>query len=314
MEKRNTALDILRFVCAIMVVAWHIPLSYDTLWFPVVYSSVPCFFILSGYLSYDEEQDKILKRLRKSTKKIFITFIWATLLCAVDDIYRYLRGVQTIHIKQFVYFLLFNENPFAFHLWYLGAYLYVLCIMYVICNTRYKKIVIGLLALMGFAIPILGEYNTFQVSAFLFRSWLFPGLPCFCIGMLIHRYEQKTVMQLPLAVVIMLGGLVLIFMYLYPFNLMLTTTICAVLLFLLALKYRYGSENIFSKIGAKDVLYIYILHPIFTKIFYTSYFSINHYLHYVLPIVVFALAELLVISCRISIAYFQSKITLFNGK
>lgn len=46
---RNHSVDILRFVCAFLVILLHISTTYNTYTEPIARCAVPIFFMLSGY-------------------------------------------------------------------------------------------------------------------------------------------------------------------------------------------------------------------------------------------------------------------------
>lgn len=95
-----------------------------------------------------------------------------------------------------LHIILFNVNPFASHLWYLQAYLYVLCMMLLLSNKRnYFRflpwLIIGALALGTYRFLFTDNY----ISNCLARNFIFEGLPCFGIGLLLARKDRENIIK-----------------------------------------------------------------------------------------------------------------------
>ena len=95
---------------------------------PIVDSAVPCFFMISGFLIYSEDINSYQEKMKRAIKKITIILLWSTLLCGLNDFYKLIvyHDIGNFTASALFDFILFNENPFAFHLWYISAYLYTL--------------------------------------------------------------------------------------------------------------------------------------------------------------------------------------------
>ena len=76
---RNFSLDVLKCICAILVVFLHSDWKYRDALLPLARCAVPCFFMISGYLLYDREGE-ITSKVKYSLKKIFRITINATFL------------------------------------------------------------------------------------------------------------------------------------------------------------------------------------------------------------------------------------------
>lgn len=180
-------------------------------------------------------------------------------------------------------FILFNENPFGFHLWYIGAYLYVLIIILYLekCNK---------LSYIYWSIPILllldlcfGKYSLVlwhkEFPFYYVRNFACVGLPYFTIGMLLKRHKSR-VLNFDNLQILASGGVILFSLTSLAEDRLLTwfdmnatrdhyisSTFLAVSLFLLFLSLKQSKVNVFSKLGEKDSLYIYIFHPLFMTFF-----------------------------------------------
>lgn len=122
--------DSLKMVCAILIVFLHVYTPYQEYILPLTRCAVPCFFIISGFL-YSKDKVIFEKRLERGIKRIIGILMWST------AVFMIVKFIFAIHNNDFSFlslralrdFFLFNENPFGFHLWYLGAYLYTLMIV-----------------------------------------------------------------------------------------------------------------------------------------------------------------------------------------
>lgn len=79
MKGHNYSIDILKFICAILVVCLHTNSNLHNTIMPITRCAVPCFFMISGFLLYEENEIN-KSRLLRNIKHIFNITIWATLL------------------------------------------------------------------------------------------------------------------------------------------------------------------------------------------------------------------------------------------
>ena len=119
---------------------------------------------------------------------------------------------------------------------------------------------------------LFGKYS-FVISAsfplMYSRNFLFTGLPFFLIGILCSKYEQKINISRTLFSLVILSFLVVFvennFLLYEEYRLIgdiyINSIFISLLLFLIFITIPLKRDNLFSKIGRKDSLYIYILHP-----------------------------------------------------
>ena len=142
MNNRNYSIDVLKFICAALVVFLHTKWAFQWEFLPVTRCAVPCFFIISGYLLFDKESNSINpKRLKRVLIRVGKISLWATLLFVVWKELLYAIAHEwhfwLPSIKHIAAWVFLNDNPFGFHLWYLFAYLYVLLLLVVV--NKYNK-------------------------------------------------------------------------------------------------------------------------------------------------------------------------------
>lgn len=134
---RFVGFDILKYVFVFFVVCIHTPFpdvagEYFTV---LTRIAVPILFMITGfYYSAIVERGRIGEQI----KKLFILAFEANLLYLLlkclyafasgDGFMHYISGTFTL--KNTVKFIVLNDSPFSYHLWYLGAILYVLLVVY----------------------------------------------------------------------------------------------------------------------------------------------------------------------------------------
>ena len=145
-KSRYDGFDILKCVCAFLVICIHIP-------FPGVLGeyikslsriAVPVFFMITGFFY----RNIIIKETEwKQIKKISLMLAASLLLYFLWDIFKLIIKSESfieyikneISIKNIIGFALLNRTPFSIHLWYLSAILYILLISYFTCRLIIKE-------------------------------------------------------------------------------------------------------------------------------------------------------------------------------
>jgi len=272
---RNYSIDTLKFFCAILVILIHVDPPQE----PYVYyydqlirCAVPVFFMISGYLLMG---DSLENRLIKSIKKVTVILLCSTLFYAIVLCLFNIRPLSAFlpSFEEVYRFLLFNHNPYCWHLWYLSAYIYVLIICLIINKLKLLSCSFVLIPLLLITCLLFGKYS-FVISAsfplMYSRNFLFTGLPFFLLGIFCNKYEQKNNISRTLFSLVILSFLVVFvenkfLLYEEEYRLIgdiyINSIFISLLLFLIFITIPLKRDNLFSTIGRKDSLYIYILHP-----------------------------------------------------
>lgn len=186
---RNYSIDILKFICAALVVFLHTKCKYQDMVLPLTRCAVPCFFMISGYLLY-KEGGIGARRIGRNLKHIAKITLWATVLFIFWKEFTSIKqGGYVPSIREMMEWGVLNDCPFGFHLWYLYAYLYVLII--VLAIDKYKRwrwlfmsMPLLLLTDLAFGKYSLVVFNK-EFPYILVRNFLFVGLPYFALGALL---------------------------------------------------------------------------------------------------------------------------------
>ena len=163
-------------------------------------------------------------------------------------------------------FILLNSVPYSMHLWYIVAYIYVLLIILLVDKFNLYKLLFFITPILLLTALTIGKYGEIILGhcfpANYTRNFLFTGLPFFTLGMII-----KKVNQLPN---IYTAGVSCVLFYvlgyievLYVKNLgdfYASTIFLSLSIFILFININQMEDNIFSKAGRENSLYIYLLH------------------------------------------------------
>lgn len=216
MIERNYSIDILKFICAILVVFLHTDCVYHDYILPLTRCAVPCFFMISGYLLFNDGDIEI-SRLKRSTRNILHIIVWSTLLfaCYKEAVAIHQGSVYIPSLRELFNFIVLNENPFVGLPYFaLGA-----------CLKKYSD----------------------KISKIKYYYWLIGGI-LFSLTSLMEKWVLLYLDKNP--------GREHYF----------SSTLLALCLFLLVLSFKKKEPTIYSTIGNKDSLYIYIFHPLFISI------------------------------------------------
>lgn len=290
--KRLYSIDLLKMLCAILVIFIHVWTPYRNYVLPITRCAVPCFFIISGYLVYSVNKLIFEEHLQRSVKNIFKIFVWSTILFAFIKFLLAFKNndFDFLQLSTLRDFILFNENPFGFHLWYINAYLYTLLIIFFFAKKNkliYIYRTIPFLLLMDLC---LGKYSFVlwnkEFPYTYTRNFLCVGIPYFSIGMLIKQYK-KQILKFNYLYLFTFSGIILFslgsmveYKILVEFNKntvrdhYISSTFLAISLFLFFVTLKSNKSTFLSRLGEKYSLYIYIFHPLFIILFV----DINKYL------------------------------------
>ncbi len=266
--ERNHSIDVLKLICALLVVFIHCEYPYKSELLPITDVAVPLFFCISGYFVFGT------KTYPKHIVRIVGIFAWSALLYLTKTEFFHLLTTNQLWIpslKAICNFVFFNDVAFSYHLWYLPTYIYVLILAYIIDKFSLWRFSLGMI------IPLLlvGVYIKYSISDVCpkeieyYRNAYFCGLPYFLTGALMKftppRQHQYSMTVKALLTLIIFGlfmirynllGNSLLILVAREMNLLLLT----VCIFFLTTICVQQHSNLFSRLGRSYSLYIYILH------------------------------------------------------
>lgn len=180
--KRNHNLDIVKALCAFMVVTIHCPSIFLP---PYIEAStriaVPMFFAISGYFYNKSTLSGTFRRISKLLILLTVTELFYAVM--------YIIGGQTDKVEAAVDNGLINILLGKFTLWLPGWFLLVSAYTYVIAFIIEKARIRAAALMVSAALLLLIQWlNPFDINS---NTVVLRGLPYFITGMLIRRYETR---------------------------------------------------------------------------------------------------------------------------
>ena len=339
MIKRFPGIDALKFICAFFVVCIHkrFPGMVGLYIVAISRIAVPIYFMITGFF-YKSEENQEKKQILKLLKIILFSsvlyFVWNFMLDIAgfivhgntDSIFRVLDAFSK---RSLLEMFLFNESPFAGHLWYLNAVVYVFLCFFILKKIKLVKILYWITPLLLIVDLVFGKYSLAilgrEFDYICVRNFLFVGIPYFAIGHVIrHAYVQNKLKPrhgkyLLVAATVFSIMLCVIEKYILlalkieaKRDHYISTTVLAIVVFILFLT-AFSNENKklkwISDIGRKNSLDIYIIHPMVMDVLsiISRKLRIENAYVYVAPGLVFAVSIFLSVIYRRVLNCFKNK-------
>lgn len=206
MQKRNQAIDIFRFFCAVLVIAIHTrPILMMQSYIPggiqiLVRIAVPFFFCVTGYFLEEAVSKTGLAAITRTFKKTFSVYLfWSLLYFGVI----FAGNVQLFSISSIKWLLMdFFINGSYYHLWYIVAVLWSMVAYLVLCKLRVGRylcgfsIILYFLGLLGTSYYQLGSkipgFSVLITSSYftVIRRIALMGFPFILLGMMISKRKD----------------------------------------------------------------------------------------------------------------------------
>ena len=312
----NQTLNILKFFSALCVIAIHCTLDrtgkvgmvIDAL----IRFATPIFFLISGYYSViqDNEQAKqkykmrIIKLIKLIIISAIIYFVYYCFMGYIKDASKWIKDSFTI--KKIYIYILFNISPFEFHLWFLNALLYCYIFSYLLrkYNIDMKKLYkyIPILLLCNIMLGEFAKYNNIVINTYLYRNFIFTGLPFYLIGYYIkdkmnNKWDKISNKSLIYAVLIGLLLTAIERLSVDKLDTYIGTIITSIGLFSLAVKNpNIWRLRLLEFIGGKLYTSIYIMHAMVLGIVNKCEKNIgitNEYKNYINILIVFVITAII---------------------
>lgn len=211
--KRNTLIDIIKYIMAICVIAMHTysnkTVEVGRLYHTVVSSAVPFFFMASGYLTNVVEQSSQVAKGR-IIRYIRLYIIW-NIVYMPAAIYGNLINNDSVIKSILLYFrgfFLIGEHYMSWPLWYLLSMIYLLAAIKYLKSRLIKDETIWMISAVVYVIATVMtkmaesvDYaiyydGTVNIAAKLIKitfggGRLFTGLLLYCAGWILAVSKQK---------------------------------------------------------------------------------------------------------------------------
>lgn len=251
---------------------------------PLTSCAVPVFFMISGYLIYSRGLND--ERLRRNVYRISKIFLCSWLLYFFLFPLYHNGQIYNPTIGDVARLIFLNEGGVRGHLWYLSAYVYVLVFFMFVIRRRLMDYILHLSVM---SLIIYYTVNTIYLyydipfnlnMHYFFRNFMFTGIPYFTLGVILSKYEISIKrMRVPTLLLCLIWAVLSEFeinhfgfrSIVYGYS----TCPLAISIFLLTMTFSIKNQNIYSKIGERLSLYIYIFHPIVITIVHEIYRHFN---------------------------------------
>lgn len=292
--KRYDAINILRIVCAYLVVVIHL-MAFQSLGDRATYVtsdficriSVPFFFITSGYFFYL----KVNKEgyLKKYVMKLIKIYVIATIVYLIVFI-PFIPFMYQMFVEGGIGFTLklFLINSISGAMWYFPALIISICVVYLFLKKDLVKplivtsIILLLIGLMGDSyyglikdtpfIHIINGYN------FIFdntRNGITFGVPFITIGVLINKYKINEKVKKPLIFLtsfFIIYGLEVYFLIhngiAQDYNIYFSEALVVPIIFIIALNSKVKISDKASSYMREMSVWIYVFHSLIPTILY----------------------------------------------
>lgn len=277
---RSNSLDLLKLLASFCIISLHVGLYPDLkdIYGELIRISgrwaVPFFFLVTGFfIGMSKSFD-----LEKRVFKIISIMLWSSLLFIpyvvvqndfkVLDIFALIFSYDTLHHGSY------------FHLWYLSSMILGLVLFKLSKDTLGDKLVIllaSVIVVMNFITDLSYSYDNVEFSHSFTRhmiSFSFIAYGYYLSKVDISNFKSNVLyIALFFSVILMLCEP---FLFNWEFKkdvidrqFPIGVVPFCIILFIIALKFEI-SDNIFSRIGRKYSLFIYVLHPLLIPVVWKS--------------------------------------------
>lgn len=316
-KKQYKNLNAIKIMAAFFVVCIHIrfPGDFGNAVVAVARFAVPFFFMLSGFFSFYENKEVLNAKYKRKIKHLCTIFTGSFLMyLAYDSLTHILNGSLMNYLADkfsfvaLAEFIAFNHPRVMEALWFLPALVYATVVFFFFEKKGITKKMYFLIPVLFVAGVVLREILEFTENppqimkeAYLYRNWLFVGLPFFMLGHWIKANEEKLQNKFSDAslIVIMLVATaesVAVELLHTQKSLYIGTFFAVGALFVFALK-KEGSVKTgkLAVYGAEYSLYVYIFHimvrNVLDKLLSAGALSaVGAKLSSVMPVIIFVLA------------------------
>lgn len=278
---RIASLYVLRFICVLLIVVIHFPMAGSEPFVPLLRTAVPLFFMTSGYFAFASDRSAVERKLRRAFRKTLWITLYSNVIFGCLKILIAVVGQE--HTPSFSltspfdwFRLIFVGNTVLEYLWYLTAYLEALAVFLLFFRMKAESVLYFAVPLLLTAGLLLGKYSFLtglhqSPPLWIGRNFLTLGLPYFCLGYLIHRYEEPLLSccgrHAAVYAALLLGAVLLEGRMLGSVprmgDVFVFTAPLAASVFLLCLMHRnYGAGSWFDLAGERHALNVYLFQSV----------------------------------------------------
>ena len=269
-----SSLFVLKAIAAFYVVVIHYPLAFRYEFYPLIYTAVPLFFVITGYFLYKGSPDTIIASGKKQLwKAIRITLIASLVYYAYKIIISYISGGSFVppfySIYDVIIWILFGFN-FSGPLWYMTALCWSLLIITTLYRLRWQKLLyLTPLAFVLFNVILAYPLRDISLPWYYETNFISSGLPWISVGMFIKKTESRIEQRVSTTSLWIIFALTLVLRYIEQYLFVgaepraLINVPLVIIIFILCLRYKsFGSNSIIAKLGRNHSTNIYLYHSL----------------------------------------------------
>ncbi|MBR5844857.1 MAG: acyltransferase [Rikenellaceae bacterium] len=269
-----SSLFVLKAIAAFCVVVIHYPLAFRYEFYPLIYTAVPLFFVITGYFLYKGSPDTIIASGKKQLcKAIRITLIASLVYYAYKIIISYISGGSFVppfySIYDVIIWILFGFN-FSGPLWYMTALCWSLLIITTLYRLRWQKLLyLTPLAFVLFNVILAYPLRDISLPWYYETNFISSGLPWISVGMFIKKTESRIEQRVSTTSLWIIFTLTLVLRYIEQYLFVgaepraLINVPLVIIIFILCLRYKsFGSNSIIAKLGRNHSTNIYLYHSL----------------------------------------------------
>lgn len=276
-ENRFNGLDILKSICAYMVVFIHCcgETIFEQYTSSVFRIAVPIFFMITGFFYKKTIEDgKEIIQIKKIIKLIVFSNLFYLAFYFIRLSLNGTFGVwftDIVDSHSLIDILIFNVDPILHRLWYLNALLYCLIIAYFINKAQKMDLLVKISPILIIIGLLLGSYSMVVFDKTLpeqyCRNFITIALPFFAIGYEVNKkqYKCNNTKLVVFSIISLFLNIVEIYLLkkIGKFSgceMFVFTPALAICVFLLFLDIKVNLSKLLSSIGKKHSTNIYIFH------------------------------------------------------
>lgn len=275
-KERNHYFDLLKYLLFIFVVLIHNPLPenlWGGVWTAIARCAVPAYFAISGYFSKRAGKKQLEKGINFLRIFLILNLVWFGIYTLISySPYKELARWAKLDVdfKNILKCLLFGSAFGNEYLWYLHAIGTVYIVVYLADRFQLDEILYRCFPFLVVLYWIMSEGTLLligkSVQPFLYRNWLIEGVGFYYMGKWMQRQEcQRKALSIGTFII---GSIVTVVEYsicgrveFYFGNLLMVYGMLALG------KSIHIKDNIFSRIGSKHSLHLYLYSPFVAFIF-----------------------------------------------
>lgn len=207
MKTKIQSLFLLKAICALFVVIIHFPLAGKIYLDPLIKTSVPIFYMITGYFMFSNlEEGKTQRKLLHASFKILKLILGSSIVYISFNFYIGIPCNLT-SINGIIRFIFWGDN-ISGHLYFLTSYFWATFLLSLLSITQLRQY-LPWLSLLIIGNILLGRYffvlqdlvmdgKTYNMPVGMKNNALFLAIPCISMGYIARQWQNKLSNKQPI--------------------------------------------------------------------------------------------------------------------